>query len=325
MSTKHRFGMVALAGPPNVGKSTLLNALIGKKISIMSRRPQTTRHRILGIKSTADFQIVFIDTPGLHTTHNKPLNRAINRTAVNSLFGVDLILFMLDYRGWSDSIEHDFRHCQAIDVPIILLINKIDKLQDKTKLLPLIESSRKLHAFQEIIPISALRERDTAALVPTIVDYLPYADAGFPTDQVTDKSERFMAAELIREQLFESLGHELPYAIAVEITQLRDRDPDLNSERDKKNSKNNSKNNSRKKQVIRDIEAIIWVETNGQKVIVIGKQGQQLKVAATKARRQMEKILAKKVFLTVWVKVKKDWTRQTDLIQRLGVGEHHRC
>lgn len=300
---QHRFGFATLAGAPNVGKSTLLNQIIGKKISIVSRRAQTTRHRILGVKTLPEFQIVFVDTPGLHIVQRKNqqknLSRIINKTALSSMSDVDLILFMIDYKGWSKSCLAAFKHAQAKNIPIILLINKIDRLKDKTRLLPLIEESKNMHEFAAIMPISALNLEPMNDFLKTLASHIPTGAAGFPEQQITDRSERFMAAELVREQIFMTLGQELPYAIAAEVDKFEINEQDVLC-----------------------IDIIIWVEKSGQKSIVIGKHGQQLKTIGTSARKQMESAFAKKVYLHLWVKVKKRWADRAALLHSLGYGEN---
>ncbi len=295
----HRFGFAALAGPPNAGKSTLLNRIIGQKISIISRRPQTTRHRILGIKTLAEAQIIFVDAPGLHHDQRKSLNRAINKTAISSLPDVDVILFMIDYKGWSESLiavfSHVQEHAKTTGIPVILLINKIDRLKDKSGLLPLIDESKNRHDFAEIIPISALKLVQINDFLKQVSRYLPVGAAGFPAHQITDRSERFLAAELVREQTFMMLGQELPYSIAVDVDKF-----------------------AVNERGVLCIDAIIWVDKSGQKSIVIGKDGQQIKAIGTNARKQMEKSFAKKVYLTLWVKVKKSWADRNALLHSLG-------
>ncbi len=290
----HRFGMVALSGPPNVGKSTLLNRLVGEKISIISRRPQTTRHRILGIKTMANAQLVFVDTPGLHRHQTKGLNRAINRTALASLSAVDLIIFMIDYRGWTADLEKLIKPVADKNTPVILLINKIDRLRDPKRLLPLIEQSRHIHDFTEIIPISALKQTDLSAFLEVIIANLPAGAAGYPAEQRTDRSQRFFAAELVREQTLRLLGQELPYASAVQVTQF-DRDSSLLS-----------------------VAVTIWVEKASQKTIVIGQRGRQLKAIGQNARKQMEKSFGVRVHLQLWVKVRKGWADNATVLRSLG-------
>ena len=298
MPDPHRFGVVALTGPPNVGKSTLLNGIIGEKISIMSRRPQTTRHRILGIKTMPSAQMVFVDTPGLHGNQGKQLNRAINRTALNSLADADLIIFMIDFRGWTDDIEAMFSRVLHNNTPIILLINKIDRLRDRDRLLPLIAQSTKIHPFIEIIPFSARKLSGLDKLLDVITAALPEGAPGFPADQHTDRSQRFFAAELVREQTFRRLGRELPYASAVEVTKFDYVDDQrLNA------------------------ECIIWVEKDSQKPIVIGQGGRQLKAIGVRARKEMEKAFSVRVHLELWVKVRKNWADNATVLRLLGYVE----
>ena len=300
---QHRFGFATLAGPPNVGKSTLINRIIGQKISIISRRPQTTRHRILGVKTLPEFQIVFVDTPGLHNDQRKnrrnSLGKVINKTAIRSMSDVDVILFMIDYKGWSKSLSAVFRHAKSKNTPIILLINKIDRLKDKSRLLPLIQESKNRHDFVEILPISALKLEPINDFLKTVSRHLPAGPAGFPEDQITDRSEQFLAAELVREQIFMTLGQELPYAIAAEVDKFE----------------------TNEKGVL-CIDIVIWVEKIGQKSIVIGKQGQQLKTIGMNARKQMERSFDKKVYLNLWVKVKKGWADRAALLHSLGYTEN---
>ena len=297
--SEHRFGFAALIGAPNVGKSTLLNQLVGQKISIISRRPQTTRHRILGIVTEKDFQISFVDTPGLHGDQKKNLNRVINKTAISSMSDVDLIVFMIDHRGWDSVVDAAFNHARLKSIPIMLLINKVDQLKDKSELLPLIDTCRKIHDFVDIIPISAIRLKEREKFLLQIAKYLPQGSPGFPEEQITDRSQRFIAAELVREQTFLALGQELPYSIAVEIVKYQENDNGL-----------------------LQVDALIWVEKQGQKSIVIGKQGKQLKLIGTRARVQMEKIFDQKVFLNIWVKIKKGWGDQEASLRSLGYSEH---
>lgn len=293
--TQHRFGFATLVGAPNVGKSTLLNRIIGQKISIVSRRPQTTRHRILGVKTLPEFQIAFVDTPGLHSDQRKSLNKVINKTAISSMSDVDVLLFMIDYKGWSKSLSDVFNLAEAKNIPIILLINKIDRLKDKSRLLPLIEESKNKYDFVEILPISALKLEPIDDFLKTLSKHLPVGAAGFPEDQITDRSQRFFAAELVREQIFRMLGQELPYAIAAEVDKFEIND-----------------------RGVLCIDIVIWVEKSGQKSIVIGKDGQQLKAIGMNARKQMEHSFDKRIFLNLWVKVKKGWGDRSALLHSLG-------
>ena len=298
MDEAHRFGFVTIAGPPNAGKSTLINRLVGHKISITSRRPQTTRHRILGIRTRPDAQVVFVDTPGLHHDAGKRLNRMINRTAINSLSGIDLVVFMIDHRGWTPSIVSAFQKVRERNVPILLVINKIDELKDKTRLLPLIKESSELYDFVEIIPLSAKKMVDENVFLDTLISHLPHGPAGFPADQVSDRSDRFIASELVREQTFHLLGNELPYESAVEVTRFDQEDPNYWK-----------------------IDMIIWVDKPSQKSIVIGKHGVRLKTIGTRARVEMEKLFNVRIYLNLWVKHRKGWADNAKIVHSLGYGE----
>ncbi len=295
-----KFGFVALVGPPNAGKSTLMNHMIGTKIAITSRKPQTTRHRILGIKTTDRAQIVFVDTPGIHDAGQRQLNKVINKTAISSLEDVDIILFMMDDRGWTKEVELAFTAIGKPRAPIFLLINKVDKIKHKNRLLPLIDEARKHHDFDQIIPLSAKQARDTDALWQTLLKALPEDEMGygFPPDQITDKSQRFLASELVREQIFRQLGQELPYATAVEI--IRFEEPE---------------------EGFLDMDMTIWVDRDGQKGIIVGKGGAKLKEIGTRAREQMQSLFGKRVHLSLWVKVRKGWADNSRMLKSLGYTE----
>lgn len=303
MPEPHRFGVIALSGPPNAGKSTLLNRIVGEKISIMSRRAQTTRHRILGIKTLPDAQLVFVDTPGLRRRPPKGLSRVINRTALGGLADVDLILFMIDHRGWTPQLEQLFKQvaragAESNNAPMILLINKIDRLKDRARLLPIIKRSAEVHPFIEVIPVTARKMKDVDAFLRIIAARLPEGGPGFPADQFTDRSQRFFAAELVREQTLHLLGHELPYASAVEVTQFEYRDDAL-----------------------LNVAVVIWVEKVSQKSIVIGRGGRQLKSIGQAARKQMERAFDSKVHLDLWVKVNKGWAGNAAMLRQFGYME----
>ncbi len=303
-----KFGFVALVGPPNAGKSTLLNHLIGQKIAITSRKPQTTRHRILGIKTTASAQVVFVDTPGIHVAGKKTLNRVINKTAMSSLEDVDLILFMIDDREWNPETEHALNAVlnaaskQGSDssCPIALIINKSDQYKDKKRLLPLIAESQSRHNFDDIIPISAKHAQNIDELWQVILNAMP-ADGmgfGFPEGQITDKSQRFLASELVREQLFRQLGQELPYSTAVEVNKFEIEESSLLS-----------------------MDMTIWVDRKGQKGIIVGKKGEKLKNIGQRARLQMERLFGHKVYLSLWVKVRSGWADNASMLKSLGYME----
>ena len=292
----YRFGFAALVGRPNVGKSTLMNRLIGQKISITSHRAQTTRHRILGISTDDRRQIVFVDTPGIHRG-KKTMNQVINRTAIMSTEGVDLIAFMIDARGWDGQDRRVLDLIKDKGVPVVLVINKVDSVKDKNRLLPLIEESSALYDFAEIVPVSALKGNNTERLFDVIGDYLPEQQAGFDPDQVTDRSIRFLTSELIREQLFRQLGDELPYSLGVDLINVEEEDE------------------------LVTIGAEIWVDKASHKPMVIGKQGARLKQVGSKARPAIEQLFEKPVFLELWVKVRTGWADSQRDIQRLGYGE----
>jgi len=287
-------GYVAIIGRPNVGKSTLLNCLLGEKISITSPKPQTTRWQILGIKTFNEAQIIYIDTPGLHREEKRAMNRYMNRVASSVILDADVIVFMIDAISWRGEDEMVLKKLQAADKPVILAINKVDLLKDKAELLPLIDKLKDKFHFTHIIPLSALNVESTKPLEEEITKLLPEGAPLFPEDQITDKSIRFQIAEIIREKLIQTTEEELPYTTTVEIEQFQ---------QDEK---------------LTEIGAIIWVERQGQKVIIIGKKGARLKKVGIQARREIEKLLGHKVFLRLWVKVKEHWTDDDKALRSLG-------
>lgn len=286
---------MALIGQPNVGKSTLMNHFIGQKISITSRRPHTTRHRINGIKTTASAQIIFVDSPGMDRVERRAMNRYLNRTANMSLVGVDVVVWVKDSLNWQSFDQEIIKKLENARVPVILAINKIDRIKDKAALLPFLHNAKSKFPFHALVPISALKKRNINQLEEQIILLLPEGDTIYSEDLVTDRSERFQAAEMIREKLTRRLSQELPHSLTVEIERFSEEESSL----------------------VR-INAIIWVERDGQKLIVIGKQGDNLKFIGKQARIDMERMLGKKVFLELWVKVKKGWTENERLLQRLG-------
>lgn len=294
MSADFRSGLIAIVGRPNVGKSTLVNALVGQKVSIVSQRPQTTRHRILGIKTTTTTQHVYVDTPGLHATTHGAMNKYMNRAAAGSVEGVDAVVLVVSAEGWRDDDDRALAVATRAGVPVILVINKVDKLVDRAQVLPLIEASTQRHAFAEIVPLSARALDNVAALETVCARFLPVQPALFAADQLTDRSERFLVAELIREQLFRGYGQELPYATTVAIERFKDEPR------------------------IVHIDAVIWVEKAGQKAIVIGTGGERLKNVGRRARLEIQRLLAKKVFLTLWVKVREGWSDDVQALHSLG-------
>jgi GTP-binding protein Era len=289
-----RCGYIALVGRPNVGKSTLLNRILGQKISITSRRPQTTRHRVLGIKSVASAQLIYVDTPGIHDYSGRAMNRYMNRTASSVLQDVDVVVFLVDGLQWTADDELVLKKLGQLSCPVILAVNKIDLLGNREELLPGLQTLSEKHAFEQVVPISASKGDNVAALEAAIETLLPVAAPLFPEDQVTDRSVRFLAAELVREKLFRKLGKELPYGLTVEIEQF-------NSEA-----------------AITHIHALIWVERKSQKYIVIGKQGRVLKETGTEARKDIEALIDGKVNLKLWVKVKEGWADDERALHSLG-------
>lgn len=296
--TKKQCGYVAIIGRPNVGKSTLLNHLVQQKISITSKKPQTTRQRILGIKTSGYQQIIYVDTPGLHQSAHRALNRYMNRAASTSVFDVDLILFVVEGLNWLPDDEWALKKITHATVPVILVVNKIDKIADKTSLLPYLEEQSKKYKFAEVVPLIAKSNHDAEMLEKIIVQYLPAREFVFDEEQLTDRSERFIAAEIIREKLMRHLGQELPYDLTVEIEEY-------NAEQ-------------QPTRTLLRISAVIYVEKPGQKIIVIGDKGERLKMVGEKARLDMEKLFGDKVFLKLWVKVKKGWSDDARSLQSLG-------
>ena len=292
-----KVGYIALVGRPNAGKSTLLNHLVGQKICITSRRPQTTRHRIHGIKTTPAGQAIFVDTPGIHAEQKKAMNRYLNKTASSALAGVDVIVWVVDSWKWHEENEVVLAQLRNANCPVILAINKIDQCEDKEALLPFLDSASKCFGFAAIVPISALKNINLDRLEETIMGLLPEGGLIFPEDQVTDRTERFFAAEIIREKLIRSLGQEVPHAIAVQVESYKEEEK------------------------LTRIHAIIWVEREGQKAIVIGKEGEVLKKVGQRAREEMEKMFERKVYLNLWVKVKKGWSDNEGVMQSLGYNE----
>ncbi len=292
-----KVGYVALVGRPNAGKSTLLNHLVGQKICITSRRPQTTRHRIHGIKTTPAGQAIFVDTPGIHAEQKRAMNRYLNKTASSALGGVDVIVWVVDSWKWHEENEVVLAQLRNVACPVILAVNKIDQCEDKEALLPFMDTASKLFEFSAIVPIAALKNLNLDRLEEAIMGLLPEGEPIYPEDQVTDRTERFFAAEIIREKLIRSLGQEVPHAITVQIEQYKE-EKDLTR-----------------------IHAVIWVEREGQKVIVIGKNGEVMKKVGQRAREEMEKMFERKIYLNLWVKVKKGWSDSESALQSLGYSE----
>jgi len=290
-------GFVALVGRPNVGKSSLLNRLVGQKISITSRRPQTTRHRILGIKTAEHYQIVFVDTPGLHTRQPRAMNRYLNRAAADSLTDVDVVVLVVEGKRWQEDDDWVLQKLQDLSCPVIVAVNKVDRITDKQTLLPFLQELAARRDFVEIVPVSARTGDQLAQLEAAVLKYLPQSPPLYDEDQVTDRSQRFLAAELVREKLFRKLGEEIPYGLTVEIESFREKGGVLH------------------------IHALIWVEKTGHKPIVIGNKGQLLKEVGREAREDMQQAFDQKVFLQLWVKVKEGWADDERALRSLGYDE----
>jgi GTP-binding protein Era len=297
MSNKQRCGYVAIIGRPNVGKSTLLNHLIGQKISITSHKPQTTRHRLLGIKTENECQIIYVDTPGIHQHQPNAMNRYLNRAATSSLEGVDVIVWLVESLRWIQEDEFVLKTLREYSAPVILCVNKVDQVTDKNRLLPYLQEMASKYEFNDIFPISARKGQNLAELEQKISELLPTNIHLFPEDQITDRNERFLAAEIIREKLVKRLNAEIPYHLTVEIESFT---PQQN---------------------VTHIGAIIWIERQNQKSIIIGAKGNVLKTVGEMARKDIETMLERKVFLELWVKVKQGWCDDERALQQLGYVE----
>ncbi len=289
-----RSGYVVIAGRPNVGKSTLMNGLLGEKLSIVSHKPQTTRHRILGVLTDTASQVVFVDTPGLHREAGRALNRSLNRAAKTAVADADLALFVIEALRWTEEDDDVLQRLQQQEIATLLVINKIDRVTDKTALLPFIDDMRKRTGCEEIFPLSALKDDGVARLLDAIRLRLPVGPALFPPDQLTDRSERFIASEIIREKLTRALHQELPYGINVEIEAYHE-----------------------DQQGVR-INAVIWVERPGQKAIAIGHKGETMKAVGRAARLELKKRLGRPVHLELWVKVLSNWADNERHLRRFG-------
>lgn len=294
MDPVFRCGYVALVGRPNTGKSTLLNRLLGQKISITSKRPQTTRHRILGIKTGKSSQVIYVDTPGLHHYSGRAMNRYMNKSASRILGDVDVVVFLVEGLRWTSDDELVLKKLMPVDCPVVLAVNKVDLIANKEELLPTLQLLSGKRRFEQIIPISARKGDNVAELNACVEALLPESAPFFPEDQVTDRSERFLVAERVREKLFRKLGKELPYGLTVEVEHFRREDKLVH------------------------IHALIWVERRSQKNIVIGKQGAVLKEAGQQARAEIEDLLDSKVNLKLWVKVKEGWADDERALRSLG-------
>ncbi len=291
---KFRCGTVAFIGRPNVGKSTLLNAMIGAHLAATARKPQTTRHKILGLSTDEQAQLIFIDTPGIHQKAPRALNKVLNRAAMQAISEVDVIAFVLDALHFGDDDQHALNAAVAAQKPLLLVMNKVDRVTDKERLLPFVEAMQARAKFVSILMVSATKKKGLSELKTALIKQLPEADAMFGPDELTDRSERFLAAEYVREQLIRLLGDELPYSSTVTIDEFT-QEPKL-----------------------KRVQATIWVERDGQKAIVIGDGGERLKMIGTKARQAMERLFGGKVFLSLWVKVKSGWSDDERALRLLG-------
>ena len=300
ISSPTHAGLIAIVGRPNVGKSTLLNALLGQKISITSRKPQTTRHRILGILTEGHQQAVLVDTPGLHSEEKKAINRLMNRAASSSIAEVELVIFLVEGTNWTPDDELVLNKIKQSGSSCILVVNKIDNISDKDDLLPHLQKLGAMHTFSDIVPISASKGQGVDTIRKLCLASLPEGDFWFPEDHITDRSSRFMASEIIREKLIRFTGDELPYSTTVEIEQFK---------MDNKG--------------IIHINALVLVERDSQKRMVIGNKGERLKTIGQEARRDMENLFESQVFLETWVKVKSGWADDERALRSLGYGDDY--
>ncbi len=301
MTTEQKYcGLIAIVGRPNVGKSTLLNTLLGQKVSITSRKPQTTRHRILGILSEKNHQAVLVDTPGLHSEEKRAINRLMNRAASSTLAEVETIVFLVEGTHWTSDDEMVLTKIKNSGAPCVLVVNKIDNIQDRDSLLPHLQKLGAMHDFADIVPISASKGDNVDAIKDICLKALPEGDFWFPEDYITDRSSRFMASEIVREKLIRFTGDELPYSTTVDIEQFKV---------DEKG--------------ILHINALILVERSSQKRMVIGNKGEKLKVIGQEARRDMQTLFDRKVFLETWVKVKSGWADDERALRSLGYGDDY--
>ncbi|EAZ98955.1 GTPase Era [Marinobacter sp. ELB17] len=292
-----RCGFVAIVGRPNVGKSTLMNHILGQKLSITSRKPQTTRHQVLGIKTIGPVQAVYVDTPGMHEEEPRAINRYMNKAATSALKGVDVVVFVLDQLAWTTADELVLEKLSSLKCPVILAINKVDKIEKRETLLPHLDMLSRKRDFAEMIPVSALRETNLVPLEECVGRFLPQSVHFYPDDQITDRSERFMASEMVREKITRQLGAELPYSVAVEIEEFKHDGKTLH------------------------VAAVILVEREGQKKIIIGDKGDRLRSIGQDARIDMERMFDNKVMLRLWVKVKRGWADSERALKSLGMND----
>ncbi len=295
MSLKNKkSGYISIVGKTNVGKSTLLNEILGQKVAITSRKPQTTRHRLLGIKTIEDSQMIFIDTPGFHKGHKRALNQYMNKVASSAMKGVDVLIYVIEGLHWTEEDQELMSQIPEGYETSILVINKIDKIEQKEDLLPFIGSMSELNKFSDIIPLSALKKQNVSSLVDSILLKIPEGDHIYPSDQVVDVSERFLASEIIREKCITRVGDELPYRISVAIDKFKEEDQ------------------------ITHIDATLFVEKSSQKGMLIGSSGSKLKSIGTAARLELEEVLQTKIMLNLWVKVKSGWTDDEAMLSTMG-------
>ncbi|SCB98415.1 GTP-binding protein Era [Gilliamella bombicola] len=297
--TTQHCGFVAIVGRPNVGKSTLLNQLLGQKVSITSRKAQTTRHRIVGIDTQDNDQIIYIDTPGLHIEEKRAINRLMNRAASSSIGDVELVIFVVEGTHWTDDDEMVANKLKDCKSPVLLVINKIDNVTDKTQLLPHIQTISQKVNFLDVVPISAEKGEGIDIIKDIVKKHLPEGEHHFPEDYITDRSQRFMASEIIREKLMRFLGDELPYSVTVEIEQFKV---------DERNG-------------MYRINGLILVERDGQKKMVIGNKGEKIKKIGIEARKDMQSFFDNKVHLELWVKVKAGWADDERALRSLGYSD----
>jgi GTP-binding protein Era len=304
-----RCGFVAIVGRPNVGKSTLMNHLLGQKLSITSRKPQTTRHKIVGIETRDNVQAVYVDTPGMHKKEVRAINRMMNKAATSALRDVNLVLFVVDGLKWVPDDDLVLEKLVHAEMPVVLVVNKMDTLDNKNAMLPHIEKLSKRMNFSAIVPVSALQESNLDELRNVIASHLPFAPPMYGLDQLTDRSERFLASEIIREKIMRMLGEELPYDLTVQIESFKAEPAHIHPE------------SGKPKAACTFIDATILVERQGQKAIVIGDKGQKLKQIGVEARQDMEKMFSQKIMLTLWVKVKGGWSDDERALKSLGYGD----
>ena len=298
MTDKSYCGLIAIVGRPNVGKSTLLNQILGQKVSITSKKPQTTRHRILGIDTEGAYQTIYVDTPGLHQEEKRAINRLMNRAATSSLGDVEMAIFVVDGTRWTSDDDHVLSKLRDQKYPVVLAINKIDLIDDKEKLLPHIQTLAQKMNFSAVLPISAEKGTNVDKIREMAKAVLPEGDHYFPDDYITDRSSRFMASEIIREKLMRFTGEELPYSVTVEIERFKVEENGLYH-----------------------IHGLILVERDGQKKMVIGNKGEKIKTIGTEARLDMERLFQNKVHLELWVKVKSGWADDERALRSLGYGD----